>query len=325
MLDMGFIPDIERIAKLVPFTRQTLFFSATMPSEIQGLADKFLQNPARVEVSARASTADTVSPASRRRQFEGLREAGQAARARQGPGRSEERDHLLQPQEGRRRSLPLPGAPRLLGRRPAWRHGPALAHDDAAQFPRRRDPASRRLRCRRARPRHSRCQPCLQLRCADPCGGLCPPHRPHRPCRSLGQGLHARDPARFEIHRCHREADQPQDRLAAGRGDVRPRGERTRRRLRPARAALRPARAAARSPTTGRPTLPSPREPAAKPAEQKPRKSAEKQRAASEAAREAANDDNRSRRGSRRNGDDGHTPVGFGDDIPAFMMIGAKA
>src|SRR5919106_4380180 len=41
MLDMGFIPDIERIVKLVPFTRQTLFFSATMPTEIQRLADAF--------------------------------------------------------------------------------------------------------------------------------------------------------------------------------------------------------------------------------------------------------------------------------------------
>ncbi|WP_377288858.1 DEAD/DEAH box helicase [Rhizobium sp. SG2393] len=61
MLDMGFIPDIERIAKLIPFTRQTLFFSATMPPEIQKLADRFLQNPERVEVSARSSTATTVT------------------------------------------------------------------------------------------------------------------------------------------------------------------------------------------------------------------------------------------------------------------------
>ena len=50
MLDMGFIPDIERIVKLVPFTRQTLFFSATMPPEIQRLADAFLHNPVKVEV-----------------------------------------------------------------------------------------------------------------------------------------------------------------------------------------------------------------------------------------------------------------------------------
>jgi superfamily II DNA/RNA helicase len=61
MLDMGFIPDIERIVGLIPFTRQTLFFSATMPPEIQVLADKFLQNPARVEVSVRSSTASTVT------------------------------------------------------------------------------------------------------------------------------------------------------------------------------------------------------------------------------------------------------------------------
>ncbi len=61
MLDMGFIPDIERIAKLIPFTRQTLFFSATMPPEIQKLADRFLQNPERIEVAPPSSTAKTVS------------------------------------------------------------------------------------------------------------------------------------------------------------------------------------------------------------------------------------------------------------------------
>jgi superfamily II DNA/RNA helicase len=61
MLDMGFIPDIERICKLVPFTRQTLFFSATMPPEITRLADTFLHNPARVEVSRAATTAENIT------------------------------------------------------------------------------------------------------------------------------------------------------------------------------------------------------------------------------------------------------------------------
>jgi superfamily II DNA/RNA helicase len=61
MLDMGFIPDIERIVKLVPFTRQTLFFSATMPPEIQRLADAFLHNPVKVEVARAASTAATIT------------------------------------------------------------------------------------------------------------------------------------------------------------------------------------------------------------------------------------------------------------------------
>ena len=61
MLDMGFIPDIERIGKLVPFTRQTLFFTATMPPEIQRIADTFLHNPVRVEVSRPATTAATIT------------------------------------------------------------------------------------------------------------------------------------------------------------------------------------------------------------------------------------------------------------------------
>ena len=61
MLDMGFIPDIERIGKLVPFTRQTLFFTATMPPEIQRIADNFLHNPVRVEVSKPATTAANIN------------------------------------------------------------------------------------------------------------------------------------------------------------------------------------------------------------------------------------------------------------------------
>ena len=61
MLDMGFIPDIERIVKLLPFTRQTLFFSATMPPEITRLTQQFLSAPARVEVAPPSSTNDNVS------------------------------------------------------------------------------------------------------------------------------------------------------------------------------------------------------------------------------------------------------------------------
>lgn len=61
MLDMGFIPDIERICEMIPFTRQTLFFSATMPPEITKLTEKFLQAPVRVEVAKPASAATTVT------------------------------------------------------------------------------------------------------------------------------------------------------------------------------------------------------------------------------------------------------------------------
>jgi superfamily II DNA/RNA helicase len=61
MLDMGFIPDIERICKLLPPRRQTLFFSATMPPEIQRLVDSFLKDPVRIEVTRQASVVNTIT------------------------------------------------------------------------------------------------------------------------------------------------------------------------------------------------------------------------------------------------------------------------
>ncbi|MXP62261.1 DEAD/DEAH box helicase [Roseomonas sp. M0104] len=61
MLDMGFIPDVERIVSLLPPLRQTLFFSATMAAEIRKLADAFLQNPKEITVSAPASVATTIT------------------------------------------------------------------------------------------------------------------------------------------------------------------------------------------------------------------------------------------------------------------------
>jgi len=61
MLDMGFIPDIEKICKLLPPRRQTLFFSATMPPEITRLVSQFLNNPERVEVAPPATTAKTIT------------------------------------------------------------------------------------------------------------------------------------------------------------------------------------------------------------------------------------------------------------------------
>jgi superfamily II DNA/RNA helicase len=61
MLDMGFIPDIERICKLVPFTRQTLFFTATMPQEIRRITEQFLHNPVKIEVARPATTAAGIT------------------------------------------------------------------------------------------------------------------------------------------------------------------------------------------------------------------------------------------------------------------------
>ena len=61
MLDMGFIPDIERIFSLTPFTRQTLFFSATMAPEIERITNTFLSNPAKVEVARAATTNKNIT------------------------------------------------------------------------------------------------------------------------------------------------------------------------------------------------------------------------------------------------------------------------
>lgn len=60
MLDMGFVHDVKRVIKLLPQRRQTLFFSATMPGEIQKLANSILNNPVKVEVTPVSSTADTI-------------------------------------------------------------------------------------------------------------------------------------------------------------------------------------------------------------------------------------------------------------------------
>jgi superfamily II DNA/RNA helicase len=61
MLDMGFIPDLERIFKLTPPKKQTLFFSATMPPEITRLTKQFLNDPIRIEASRPATTAETIT------------------------------------------------------------------------------------------------------------------------------------------------------------------------------------------------------------------------------------------------------------------------
>ncbi|TRW96683.1 DEAD/DEAH box helicase [Paracoccus sp. M683] len=61
MLDMGFIPDIERIFQLTPFTRQTLFFSATMAPEIERITNTFLHSPERIEVARQATTSENIT------------------------------------------------------------------------------------------------------------------------------------------------------------------------------------------------------------------------------------------------------------------------
>ena len=60
MLDMGFVPDVDKIVNKIPPLRQTLMFSATMPKEIKKLANQFLSNPKEVSVDPPSATADTI-------------------------------------------------------------------------------------------------------------------------------------------------------------------------------------------------------------------------------------------------------------------------
>ena len=155
MLDMGFIPDIERICKLVPFTRQTLFFTATMPPEIQRITEQFLHNPVRVEVSKPATTVANTTQLLVKTGREAARQARHAAPADPLGRRAHQRDHLLQPQARGRDAAPLAGQPRIFGDRAAWRHGPVGAHRGARTVPPRRGQAAGRFRRRGARARHT--------------------------------------------------------------------------------------------------------------------------------------------------------------------------
>jgi hypothetical protein len=99
MLDMGFIPDIERICKLIPFTRQTLFFSATMPPEITKLTEQFLQARCASRCRRRHRPRPTSSQRlvkSKSKGWDKRETLRRLIRARKAT--TSERDHLLQPQ-----------------------------------------------------------------------------------------------------------------------------------------------------------------------------------------------------------------------------------
>ena len=212
MLDMGFIPDIERICKLLPFTRQTLFFSATMPPEIQRLTDNFLHNPVRVEVSPPATAA--VDHQRSRSAASGREPADKREVLRElirGADRLQERHHLLQPQA--RRGDPLQVAVKH-GFNAGALHGDMDQRARMATLDAFREGEIKLLvasRRRGARPRHPRCQPHLQFRRADPLRGLRPPHRPHRPRRPERDRDHHRDADRPEIRRADRGAGEKAD------------------------------------------------------------------------------------------------------------------
>ncbi len=163
MLDMGFIPDIERICKLVPFTRQTLFFSATMPPEITRLADAFLHNPVRVEVSRAATTAENIVQALVPSGGSPEEKRSTLRRIIRGADNFKNAHHLLQSQARRAGGVPFAAEAQFFGWRAAWRSRSTRAHGVARRVPQWRSPAARVLGRGCQRSRHPRRQSRDQL------------------------------------------------------------------------------------------------------------------------------------------------------------------
>jgi superfamily II DNA/RNA helicase len=195
MLDMGFIPDIERIAKSLPLTKQTLFFSATMPPEIQRITNQFLHAPVEVKAQALSSTAETItqyavySPSDEKEKRDGLRALLRAHEADVKNGIIfANRKTTVAVLE---KSLQKHGF--SVARCMATWTSSRAAH--AGCVPQQQDHLPDRLRCGRAWSRHSGSEPRLQFRRADPFGRLCAPHRPYGPCRAriARSGSHARN------------------------------------------------------------------------------------------------------------------------------------
>ncbi len=217
MLDMGFIPDIERIFKLVPFTRQTLFFSATMAPEITRITEEFLHNPVRVEVARQATTSETID------QF-----VCKHTPRRKDTGATEKRDLLRRiiRDEGERLTNGIVFCNRKVDvdvvAKSLKKHGfdAAALHGDLDQSVRTRiltsfrDGALKLLIASDVAARGldiPQCQPHLQLRRADPFRGLRASHRPHRPGGALGQVDHPLPAARGQVSRQDRGAGEEGD------------------------------------------------------------------------------------------------------------------
>ena len=194
MLDMGFIPDIERICKLVPFTRQTLFFTATMPPEIRRITEQFLHNPVKVEVAKPATTVAAI--------LQQLVKTGREPH--------DKRDTLrraIRAADSFKNAIIFCNRKREVAQlhRSLVRHGfnAVALHGDMDQsartaaldaFRNGETETADRLRRRRPRARHPGRQSRLQLRRPPSRRRLRAPHRPHRPRRQDRHGVYHRRP-----------------------------------------------------------------------------------------------------------------------------------
>jgi superfamily II DNA/RNA helicase len=290
MLDMGFIPDIERIAKSLPLTKQTLFFSATMPPEIQRITNQFLHAPVEVKAQALSSTAETItqyavySPSDEKEKRDALRA-------------------LLRAHEGDvKNGIIFANRKTTVAvlEKSLQKHGFSCGalHGDMDQ--------QSRLRTLDA----FRNNKITYLIASDVAArGLDIPEVSH--VYNFDVPIHSED----YVHRIGRTG-------RAGRGEKRAKED-----------AVEPAAVAEKAAEPVEAAKPVEVAAAAKEAprkdreERQPRQERES-RAASQRTPEPANANNdrnrgRNRRGGRDNDDREPTPVGFGDEIPAFMMIGS--
>jgi ATP-dependent RNA helicase RhlE len=188
MLDMGFMPDVRRIVEKTPRTRQTMFFSATMPPEVDYVAKQFLKDPVVVEIGARQSPAETVRhalyPVARDQKFDLLLALLERTNY----------DSVLI------FSRTKDGADRISHRfegGESFRGGAALQPDPdradrgARRFPQRPIRGDGGDGHRLPRTGHRGREPRDQLRRAAASGGLRPPHRPHGPGPKRRRRVHA--------------------------------------------------------------------------------------------------------------------------------------
>ena len=191
MLDMGFIPDVERIVSMLPRGRQTLLFSATLFPEIRRLAEAFLSNPKEISVSRPASVATTIT--------EGLALVADH-------DKRELLRRLIRTQKvqnalifcNRKRDVDI-----LYKSLTRHKFDVGALHGDMAQT---------------VRPRHRRAVARVQLRRATPRRGLRSPHWPDRARRARGARVHHRLARGSRRGRGDRKADRPSNSAGECRG-----------------------------------------------------------------------------------------------------------
>ncbi len=191
MLDLGFLPDVETLLSKTPETRQTMLFSATMPSAIVTLARRHMRHPMNIRAESSYENATVPATAQFIYLAHDLDKPEIIGRVLQ----AEDADKIIvftrtkrAGPAGRRR----PRRARLQRQRPARRHGPGGTREGTDEVPRGQAAAAGRHRRRRARHRRPGRLPRHQLLLPRGRQDLHPPDRPHRPRRGLGHRDHLR-------------------------------------------------------------------------------------------------------------------------------------